>query len=156
MKLVAYTGVDGWAPRPGLLAVPTVTAHSSTAGVGLPTTVLLYNGPVLCGFNVHYVPIKRLKFKLNCGVTVVLRQASIDCWLLAMIIIIKCRVRNVVRFKLGLVVAQENALKLSHSNLPAEIISQEKPWCCCIIKNCIFWRLSKCVGIDNCFQNLSA
>jgi len=39
-------------PRP-LLAVPNVTAHPSTASV--PITVLLYNGPLLCGFN---VPIK--------------------------------------------------------------------------------------------------
>ena len=36
-------------PRP-LLAVPNVTAH--------PSTVLLYDGPLLCGFN---VPIKGLK-----------------------------------------------------------------------------------------------
>ena len=37
-------------PRP-ILAVPTaVTAHPSTASV--PITVLLYNGPLLCGFNV--------------------------------------------------------------------------------------------------------
>jgi len=35
-------------PRP-LLAVPDVTAHPSTASV--PITVLLYNGPVICGFN---------------------------------------------------------------------------------------------------------
>ena len=39
-----------------VLAVPNVTAHSSTASV--PITVLLYNGPLLCGFN---VPIKGLK-----------------------------------------------------------------------------------------------
>ena len=39
-------------PRP-LLAVPNVTAHPSTASV--PITVLLYNGPLLCGFN---MPIK--------------------------------------------------------------------------------------------------
>jgi len=39
-------------PRP-LLAVPNVTDHPSTASV--PITVLLYNGPLLCGFN---VPIK--------------------------------------------------------------------------------------------------
>jgi len=63
--------VDGWAvtfgttkikegtgwwgrrtPRP-LIAVPNVTAHPSTASV--PITVLLYDGPLLCGFN---VPIK--------------------------------------------------------------------------------------------------
>ena len=37
-------------------AVPNVTAHPSTASV--PITVSLYNGPLLCGFN---VPIKGLK-----------------------------------------------------------------------------------------------
>jgi len=36
-------------PRP-ILAVPNVTSHPSTASV--PITVLLYNGPLLCGFNV--------------------------------------------------------------------------------------------------------
>jgi len=47
----------GWgrSPPSPLLAVPNVTAHPSTASV--PITVLLYNGPLLCGFN---VPIKRL------------------------------------------------------------------------------------------------
>jgi len=35
-------------PRP-LLAVPNVTAHPSTASVTI--TVLLYDGPLLCGFN---------------------------------------------------------------------------------------------------------
>ena len=42
-----------WAGRPSLprplLAVPNVTAHPSTASV--PITVLQYNGPLLCGFN---------------------------------------------------------------------------------------------------------
>ena len=32
-----------------ILAVPNVTAHPSTASV--PITVLVYNGPLLCGFN---------------------------------------------------------------------------------------------------------
>ena len=41
-------------PRP-LLAVRNVTAHPSTASV--PITILLYSGPLLCGFN---VPIKGL------------------------------------------------------------------------------------------------
>jgi len=57
--------VDGWAvniwyseegagrgpspPRP-LLAVPNVTAHPPTASV--PITVLMYNGLLLCAFNV--------------------------------------------------------------------------------------------------------
>jgi len=63
MKLVHWPLMDGcyiWysdegtgqgrsSPRP-LLAVPNVTAHPSTASV--PITVLLYNGPLLCGFNV--------------------------------------------------------------------------------------------------------
>jgi len=39
-----------WAGRGALLAVPNVTAHPSTASV--PITVLLYNGPLLCSFNV--------------------------------------------------------------------------------------------------------
>jgi len=37
-------------PSPLLLAVPNVTVHPSTASV--PITVLLYNGLLLCGFNV--------------------------------------------------------------------------------------------------------
>jgi len=38
------------APSSLFLAVPDVTAHPSTASV--PVTVLLYDGPLLCGFNV--------------------------------------------------------------------------------------------------------
>ena len=38
------------APPSPLLAVPNVTAHPSTASV--PISVLLYDGPLLCGFNV--------------------------------------------------------------------------------------------------------
>jgi len=61
---VVTLAVDGWdvtfgtarrGPRP-LLVVPNVTAHLSTASVLI--TVLLYNGPLFCGFN---VPIKGLK-----------------------------------------------------------------------------------------------
>ena len=40
----------GGAPPSPLLAVPDVTAHPSTASV--PITVVLYDGPLLCGFNV--------------------------------------------------------------------------------------------------------
>ena len=56
---VGTMAVDGWAgtfgtARMGLggpiLAAPNVTAHPSTASV--PVTVLLYNGPLLCAFNV--------------------------------------------------------------------------------------------------------
>ena len=38
------------APPSPLLAVPNVTAYPSTASV--PITVLLHDGPLLCGFNV--------------------------------------------------------------------------------------------------------
>jgi len=44
------------APPSPLLAVPNVTAHPSTASV--PITLLLYDSPLLCGFN---VVIKGLK-----------------------------------------------------------------------------------------------
>jgi len=46
------TGRGRSPPRP-LFAVQNVTAHPSTASA--PITVLLYGGPLLCGFN---VPIK--------------------------------------------------------------------------------------------------
>ena len=50
----------GRSPPRSLLAVPNVTAHPSTASV--PITVLLYSGPLLCGFN---VPVKGLKPQSN-------------------------------------------------------------------------------------------
>jgi len=50
-----WAGPQPAPPRP-LLAVPNVTGRQSTASV--PITVLLYNGPLLSGFN---VPIKGLK-----------------------------------------------------------------------------------------------
>ena len=66
LHLVQRGGV--LAPRP-FLAVPNVTCHPSSASV--PITVLLYNGPLLCGFD---VPIKGLEhrrptaiFRYECG-----------------------------------------------------------------------------------------
>ena len=50
------TGRGRSPPRP-LLAVPNITIHPSTASV--PITVLLYNGPLVCGFN---VPILGLNY----------------------------------------------------------------------------------------------
>ena len=44
-----------------ILAVPNVIVHPST--VSVPITVLLYNGTLLCGFN---VPIKGLNTLLKC------------------------------------------------------------------------------------------
>ena len=70
MKLVHWPLMGGllhllqkrgdWAgPQPAQAPIRCIkcksTAHPSTAGV--PITVLLYNGPLLCGFN---VPIKGL------------------------------------------------------------------------------------------------
>ena len=71
---VGTLAVDGWvgcyiwyskegtgrgrSPARPLLAVPNVTVHLSTASV--PITVLLYNGPLLGGFN---VPIKGLTWQ---------------------------------------------------------------------------------------------
>jgi len=48
----------GWGPSPPrpLLTVPNVTARPSAASV--PITVLLYNGPLLCGFNVDIKVLK--------------------------------------------------------------------------------------------------
>ena len=53
----------GWGPRAPmlLLALPNVTAHPSTASV--PITVLLYDGPLLCSFN---VAIKGLTRWMTC------------------------------------------------------------------------------------------
>ena len=51
LHLVQRGGAWAGCPPPiPLLAVPNVTAHPSTASV--PITVLLYNGLLLCGFNV--------------------------------------------------------------------------------------------------------
>jgi len=52
----AMMGLGGAATRPGLSLYQMLPAHPPT--VSVPTTVLLYNGPLLCGFN---VPIKRLE-----------------------------------------------------------------------------------------------
>ena len=64
-----YSKVGIWLdrspPRP-LLAVQNVTAHPSTANV--PVAVLLYNGPLLRGFN---VPIKVLTVFSTVGHNVV-------------------------------------------------------------------------------------
>ena len=50
-------------PAQALRAVPDVTAHPSTASV--PVTVLLHNGPLLCGF---YVPVEGfIIFKVDIG-----------------------------------------------------------------------------------------
>ena len=49
LRLVQGEGPGCGAALPSpLLAVPNVTAHPSTASV--PITVLLYDGPLLCGF----------------------------------------------------------------------------------------------------------
>jgi len=49
-------------PSP-LLPVPNVTAHPSTASV--PITALLYDGPLLYGFNVAIKGLKKQNFVLS-------------------------------------------------------------------------------------------
>ena len=61
------------AARP-LLTVPNVTAHPSTASV--PITVLLYNGPLLCGFT---VPIKGLNSAGNTQLTYIRSLSRSSC-----------------------------------------------------------------------------
>ena len=62
------------APPSPLLDVPNVTAHPSTASV--PITVLLYDGPLLCGLN---VAIKRLnRFSKACTVHTRYRRRQTD------------------------------------------------------------------------------
>jgi len=56
------------APPSPLIAVPNVTAHPSTAIV--PITVLLYDGQLLCGFNVaikELISGKIITFCLSAG-----------------------------------------------------------------------------------------
>ena len=56
------TGRGPSPPRP-LFAAPNVTAHRSTASV--PITVLLYNGPLLCGFNVPFKGLRKVEVILH-------------------------------------------------------------------------------------------
>ena len=51
------------APPSTLLSVPNVTAHPSTASV--PITVLLYDGPLLCGFNVAIKGLRQMLIMLS-------------------------------------------------------------------------------------------
>jgi len=65
------TGQGRNPPRP-LLAVLIATAHLPTASV--PITVLLYNGLLLCGFN---VPIKGLMLVLWCCVDIAVADTGV-------------------------------------------------------------------------------
>ena len=62
-------GGPGWAAAPPipLLAVPNVTAHPSTSSV--PITVLLYDGPLFCGFTVA-IKVLIVYVTQCCGVCV--------------------------------------------------------------------------------------
>ena len=51
------------APPSPLLAVPNVTANPSTASV--PITVMLYDGPLFCGFNVAITVLMDLVLGVN-------------------------------------------------------------------------------------------
>ena len=62
LRLVQWGG--DWAARP-ILAVPNVTAHRSTASV--PITVLLYDGPLLCGFSVAIKGLNAIQCSCLCS-----------------------------------------------------------------------------------------
>jgi len=49
----------GRSPPSRLLVVPNVLVHRDPSTASVPITVLLYNGPLLCGFN---IPIKGLNY----------------------------------------------------------------------------------------------
>jgi len=53
----------GCDPPSTIIAVPNVTARPSTASV--PITVLLYDGPLLCGFNMVIKELKQLEMKTS-------------------------------------------------------------------------------------------
>jgi len=86
-KLVHWPLMGGAAPPSFLLAVPYVTARSSTASV--PITVLLYDIPLLCGFNFN-VAIEELKptacneiasfIRVHCKFVILI---WINCWYFA-------------------------------------------------------------------------
>ena len=57
----------GLQPTRPLLAVPNVTAHPSTASV--PISVLLYDGPLLCGFNVTIKGLRANTVTTNSSVS---------------------------------------------------------------------------------------
>jgi len=70
------TGQGCSPPRP-LVAVSNVTVHQSMASV--PITILLYNGPLLCGFN---VPIKGKRWRdLYSAFTVVPHTEGAQAWI---------------------------------------------------------------------------
>jgi len=58
----------GWAaaatPPSPLLSVPNVTAHPSADSV--PITILLYDGPLLCGFNVTIKLLRQQSCLYDC------------------------------------------------------------------------------------------
>ena len=67
------------APPNPILAVPNVTAHPSTASV--PITVLLYDGSLLCGFNVAFEGLNFLQnVHLSSSVVIVqIHQSPTRC-----------------------------------------------------------------------------
>ena len=73
MDGLLHLGTSCSPPRP-ILAVPNVTVHPSTASV--PITVLLYNGPLLCGFD---VAIKGLNSTQSTLLRYIWMQLHHDC-----------------------------------------------------------------------------
>ena len=63
------------APLSPFLAVPNVTAHPST--VSVPITVLLYDGPLLCDFNVDIKGLWDIYFEATAAIKPKLQYTGI-------------------------------------------------------------------------------
>ena len=67
------------APPSPFLAVPNVTAHRPTASV--PITVLLYDGPLLCGFSVAIKGLNSRLTGLDSGSGIARMTSAAASWL---------------------------------------------------------------------------
>ena len=76
----------GPSPLRPLLAVPNVTAYPSTASVPI-TVLLLYNGPLLCGFNVH-IKCMFICLSLNINLVVMMMVVVVVVMVLMLVMMV--------------------------------------------------------------------
>ena len=122
----------GWGrsqPRT-LLTVPNVTTHPST--VRVPITVLLYNGPLLCGFN---VPVKGSTF--------------LSIW---SVLFGQCRLRTTCRKSKGPFIAtQLNSTELNSTSSCRNVHSANN----CHLSMNVVTQLTQFVGRDVINKNIT-
>jgi len=82
-------------PRP-LIAVSNVTAHPSTASV--PITVLLYNGPLLCGFNVPIKGLTHVTVWIISEMTYTVLSGSILYYIISLFVLLTSAVAHCVEW----------------------------------------------------------